>query len=92
MTNYSTENGNKITNELIIKKSMPKLWSCFVPQTDEQKKSKQIDNRIKEDQKVFKNTYRLLLLGMFILISSLLFLKGNFYFFKVRVNQVNQQL
>lgn len=70
MTNYSIENTNRITNEIIIKKKMPKFLSCFVPQTDEQKKrehiNKKINSRIKEDQKIFKNTYRLLLLGLFV--------------------------
>ena len=46
---------------------MPKLWSCFVPTTDDDKRqksiNKQINNRLKQDEKVYKATYRLLLLG-----------------------------
>ncbi len=70
MTNYSVENGNKITNEKIEKKKMPKLWSCIVPKNDEEKKREQINKHInaklKQDEKVYKATYRLLLLGLFI--------------------------
>lgn len=58
MTNYSNE---------IEKKTMPKLWSCIFSKTDEDKKSeqinKQINSRLKQDEKVYKATYRLLLLG-----------------------------
>jgi hypothetical protein len=70
MTNNSLENGKNITNEIIEKKKMPKLWSCLVPQSDERKKSeqinKQINIRLKQDEKIYKSTYRLLLLGLFI--------------------------
>jgi hypothetical protein len=67
MTNYSFENGNKTTNGIIQKKKMPKLWSCIVAKTDEEKKQKKVDNKIsaklKQDAKVYRSTYRLLLLG-----------------------------
>jgi hypothetical protein len=70
MTNYSYENGNRTTNEIPEKKKMPKLWSCFIPQSDEKKKSEQINKHInaklKQDERVYKATYRLLLLGLFI--------------------------
>jgi hypothetical protein len=71
MTNYSLENGNKTTNSIIEKKKMPKLWSCIVAKTDEEKKlkqvNKQINAKLKQDEKVYKATYRLLLLGLFYL-------------------------
>jgi hypothetical protein len=76
MTNYSFENGHRITNEIIEKKKMPKLWSCIVPRTDEEKKRKQINKQInaklKQDEKVYKATYRLLLLGWFLIFFSLI--------------------
>ena len=77
MTNYSFENGNKKTKEIIEKKSMPKLWNCFVPTTDEDKRqkaiNKQINARLKQDEKVYKATYRLLLLGKFSSIGLFFF-------------------
>ncbi|CAF4819022.1 unnamed protein product [Rotaria sp. Silwood1] len=46
---------------------MPKLWSCIAPKSDEEKKreqiNKQINAKIKQDEKLYKATYRLLLLG-----------------------------
>jgi hypothetical protein len=66
MTNYSFANGNRTTNEIIEKKKMPKLWSCIVPQSDEKKKSEDITKQLKKDEKVYKATYRLLLLGLFV--------------------------
>ncbi|CAF0966793.1 unnamed protein product [Adineta steineri] len=46
---------------------MPKLWSCIVSQTDEEKRraqvNKQINAKLKHDERVYKATYRLLLLG-----------------------------
>ncbi|CAF0984318.1 unnamed protein product [Adineta steineri] len=46
---------------------MPKLWSCIAPKNDEEKKreqiNKQINAKLKQDEKVYKATYRLLLLG-----------------------------
>ena len=69
MTNYSLTNGHRTDNEIIEKKSMPKLWSCFVPRTDDDKRNQLINKRInaklKQDEKVYKGTYRLLLLGLF---------------------------
>jgi hypothetical protein len=69
MTNYSCDkNNHRTTNELIEKTKMPKLWSCFVPKSDEEKRSriinKRIDDRLKKDEKIYKATYRLLLLGL----------------------------
>jgi hypothetical protein len=50
---------------------MPKLWSCFVPTNDEEKRSKKVNKRIndtlKKDGKIYKATYRLLLLGLFLI-------------------------
>lgn len=46
---------------------MPKLWSCIAPKNDEEKKreqvNKQINAKLKQDEKIYKATYRLLLLG-----------------------------
>lgn len=93
MTNYSFENGNKKTKEIIEKKSMPKLWSCFVPTTDEDKRqkaiNKQITTRLKQDEKVYKATYRLLLLGLSRVLRLISYL---IVCFKVPVNQANQRL
>ena len=49
---------------------MPKLWSCIVQKkSDEEKKrerkNKEINDKLKQDEKVYKATYRLLLLGLF---------------------------
>ena len=59
MTNYS--------NEIDKKKTMHKLLSCLFPKTDDDKKSerinKDINARLKRDEKIYKATYRLLLLG-----------------------------
>ncbi len=69
MTNYSFENGKRTTNEILEKKNMPKLWSCFVPTNNEEKRCQKINKRInaklKKDGKIYKATYRLLLLGSF---------------------------
>lgn len=47
---------------------MPKLWSCIAPKNDDEKKreqiNKQINAKLKQDEKIYKATYRLLLLGM----------------------------
>ena len=55
---------------------MPKLLSCIFPKTDEEKKSEQINNQInaklKRDRKIYKQTYRLLLLGL-LLFSMVIF-------------------
>ncbi len=95
MTNYSLENGNRTTtNEISEKKQMPKFWSCFIPQSDEKKKNEQINKHInaklKQDERIYKATYRLLLLGLFIFL--VVFLLFELILFKVRVNQGNQQL
>jgi len=70
MTNSSFENDNKTISRLIEKKKMPKLWSCIVQKTDDEKISekinKKIDAKLKKDNKIYKATYRLLLLGLFI--------------------------
>lgn len=46
---------------------MPKLWSCIAPKNDDEKKreqiNKQINAKLKQDEKIYKATYRLLLLG-----------------------------
>ncbi|CAF0764408.1 unnamed protein product [Rotaria sordida] len=46
---------------------MSKLWSCIAPKNDEEKKrehiNKQINAKLKHDEKIYKATYRLLLLG-----------------------------
>jgi hypothetical protein len=76
MTNYSYENANKITTGITEKKKMPKLWSCIVPKNDDARKRKQIDKQInaklKQDGKVYKATYRLLLLGLIYFLYSLI--------------------
>lgn len=68
MTNSSEKIQQKTSNELIEKKKMPKLWSCLFSPNDEDKKSEQINKRInaelKQDEKTYKATYRLLLLGL----------------------------
>lgn len=68
MTNSSEAINQKTSNELIEKKKMPKLWSCIFSGDDGDKKSeqinKQINARLKQDEKVYKATYRLLLLGL----------------------------
>jgi hypothetical protein len=47
---------------------MPKLWSCIAPKNDDEKKreqiNKQINAKLKQDEKIYKATYRLLLLGL----------------------------
>ncbi len=62
---------------------MPKLWSCIAPKNDDEKKreqiNKQINAKLKQDEKIYKATYRLLLLGLFMCFSSFLFL---FVFFQ----------
>ena len=49
---------------------MTKCWGCVKQQDEETKRSKQINKRInaklKQDQRIYKATYRLLLLGLFI--------------------------
>ena len=72
-TSSSRETSNSATNDLIKKKKMPKLWSCVFPKTEgddaadddkrRTKKNKEIDAKLKKDGKVYKATYRLLLLG-----------------------------
>jgi hypothetical protein len=46
---------------------MPKLWSCIAPKNDDEKRreqiNKQINAKLKQDEKIYKATYRLLLLG-----------------------------
>ncbi|CAF1318839.1 unnamed protein product [Rotaria sp. Silwood1] len=42
---------------------MPNFWSCISPKSDEEKKRKQINAKLKQDEKVDKATHRLLLLG-----------------------------
>lgn len=68
MTNNSFESNKKLTDTLIRKKKMSKFFSCIAPKSDEEKKkeqiNKQINARLKQDEKVYKATYRLLLLGM----------------------------
>lgn len=48
---------------------MPKLWSCIAPKNGEEKErdriNKQINAKLKQDEKIYKATYRLLLLGSF---------------------------
>lgn len=48
-------------------KTMPKLWSCIAPKNGEEKEreriNKQINAKLKQDEKIYKATYRLLLLG-----------------------------
>lgn len=96
MTNYSFESGKRITNEIIEKKKMPTLWSCFVPTNDEEKRrreiTKRIDKKLKKDGKIYKATYRLLLLGLFNFFFSPLIYYYFFVIVKAPVNQANQQL
>ena len=77
MTNSSShETSNPADIDLIKKKKkMPKLWSCVLPKANSDdaddddddkkriKKSKEINAKLKKDGKVYKATYRLLLLG-----------------------------
>jgi hypothetical protein len=89
MTNSSIEYVDRVNDKI----KMPKLWSCIAPKNDDEKKreqiNKQINAKLKQDEKIYKATYRLLLLGLFMCFSSFLFL---FVFFKARVNPVNQLL
>jgi guanine nucleotide-binding protein G(s) subunit alpha len=63
MTNCSLENVDRINEKI----KMPKLWSCIAPKNDDEKKreqiNKQINAKLKQDEKIYKATYRLLLLG-----------------------------
>ncbi len=72
---------------------MPKLWSCIAPKNDDEKKreqiNKQINAKLKQDEKIYKATYRLLLLGLNI-FSFLVLYFG--IFLKALVNPVNQLL
>ena len=65
MTNCSVE----YVDQLNAKIKMPKLWSCITPKSDEEKRreqiNKQINAKLKQDEKIYKATYRLLLLGKF---------------------------
>ncbi|CAF1289035.1 unnamed protein product [Rotaria sordida] len=63
MTNYSFENDNRTTNGIVKKKKRPHFWSCISPKSDEEKQRKQINAKLKQDEKVDKATHRLLLLG-----------------------------
>ena len=67
MTNTAFETSSRTTNELIAKKKMPTLWSCLASTTDDEKRgshtNKKINAKLKKDKKVYKATYRLLLLG-----------------------------
>lgn len=53
---------------------MPKLWSCIAPKNDDEKKreqiNKQINAKLKQDEKIYKATYRLLLLGSLIPLAT----------------------
>jgi hypothetical protein len=73
MTNCSLENVDRINEKI----KMPKLWSCIAPKNDDEKKreqiNKQINAKLKQDEKIYKATYRLLLLGMTIYLFSYLF-------------------
>ena len=66
MTNCSVE----YVDRLDAKIKMPKLWSCIAPKNDDEKKreqiNKQINAKLKQDEKIYKATYRLLLLGSLI--------------------------
>ena len=65
MTNCSLEYVDRINKNV----KMPKLWSCIAPKNDDEKKreqiNKQINAKLKQDEKIYKATYRLLLLGLF---------------------------
>lgn len=58
-------------NKSIEKKTMPKLWTCFMSEDNEEQQrveyekkiNKKINKKLKQDAKVYKATYRLLLLG-----------------------------
>ncbi|CAF1242248.1 unnamed protein product [Adineta ricciae] len=67
MTNRPYENDNNTINKLLEKNKMPKCWGCVKQQDEETKRSKQINKQInaklKQDQRIYKATYRLLLLG-----------------------------
>jgi hypothetical protein len=64
MTNCSLEYVDRINEKI----KMPKLWSCIAPKNDDEKKreqvNKQINAKLKQDEKIYKATYRLLLLGL----------------------------
>lgn len=68
MTNCSIENVDRLNRKI----KMPKLWSCIAPKNDEEKKreqiNKQINAKLKQDEKIYKATYRLLLLGLLSII------------------------
>ena len=77
MTNCSLESADRINEKI----KMPKLWNCIAPKNDEEKKRKQINKQInaklKQDEKIYKATYRLLLLGLhfkFLFIYLIVFL------------------
>jgi len=63
MTNCSLDYVNRINEKI----KMPKLWSCIAPKNDDEKRreqiNKQINAKLKQDEKIYKATYRLLLLG-----------------------------
>lgn len=76
MTSASTSQSNsRLTTDLIKKRTMPKLLSCLGskidrdddPEEEERKRlarqNKKINAVLKRDGKIFKDTYRLLLLG-----------------------------
>ena len=64
MTNCSFEYVDRLNDKI----KMPKLWSCIAPKNDDEKKreqiNKQINAKLKQDEKIYKATYRLLLLGL----------------------------
>ena len=68
MTNTAFETSSRTTTTgLIAQKKMPKLWSCLASKTDDEKRdsrnNKKINAKLKKDKKIYKATYRLLLLG-----------------------------
>jgi hypothetical protein len=75
---------------------MPKLWSCIAPKNDDEKKreqiNKQINAKLKQDEKIYKATYRLLLLGLNNNIIFNFIIRFFFFFIKALVNLVNQPL
>jgi hypothetical protein len=75
---------------------MPKLWSCIAPKNDDEKKreqiNKQINAKLKQDEKIYKATYRLLLLGLNNNIIFNFIIRFFFCFIKALVNLVNQPL
>jgi len=62
---YAEQNNHQ--RSVTTKIKMPKLWSCIAPKNGEEKErdriNKQINAKLKQDEKIYKATYRLLLLG-----------------------------